>query len=543
MQNKNPLAPPEITLLIARAGRNLSREFSNPLEQLIGPLEKLLEEESDLQKKEQLHVALKNAYRFHSLVQVLNEIAQVESGEPSFVFHQSDIVKFTKSIVDSFGAVAKQRKISLRFHSSLKELHCFFDYNKLRRIIYTLVANAIRYSDKELSEITISVQPVKGSNQVCFNVTDNGVGIAADKIPFLANPFYEDPLHLQLYQSTSLALYLVKRLLEILGGSLNFHSKKGSGTHAEIIFPVFPDAASIPFQSFSIDKNILPELVQLSEYIREVDTYEIIDHQPDLNKHLPLLLVYQEEKKVDNNMLPMLRQNFRVLFAAKSSKAMQLAQEHQPDLVLLLANWDDSLKATVNFLKQTTLSKHIPLFWRGASITEGQYRQAVACCVDGISDAKEDHSLLLAKLQQVLTNRRLAYDHAARKSIHALSKPAQEPSMEDGFLQRLHFIIEKNLHDTSPDLTAYCALMNYSRAQLHRKIKTITGLSTSNYIRKYKLKLALTDLQNGSHNVSEISYKYGFGSLAYFSRVFKASFGLSPSSVRGNHQLKQAAAQ
>lgn len=527
MTSPNTLASPELTRLIARTGKNLSREFSTPLKQLIAI-------EQDAQKVDQLQLALQNAYRFHSLVTVLEEIADLESGETSFVFHESDVVKFSHSIVDSFEKVANSRNIKLHFTSAVKHLVCYYDYAKLRRIIYTLVANAIRYSDKAISDIHVGLQVVKGSDLMRINVTDNGIGIAANKIPYLTNPFYDDPLHLQLYQSTSLGLYLVKRLLDEVGGSMDYFSEKGAGTNVDVHFPVFHNASSIPFQKFSIDKNIIPELMQLNEVIKEVDTYEIIDHQPNLNEHIPLVLILPQTEQLSSTLLLLFKQHFRLIMANKKSKVMQMAMEHQPDLILLSTDWNPHIRAMIEFLKQTTLTAHIPLFWLAGQVGKEQQQEATACWVDGIASVADNEAHVLAEVNKVLKNRQLAYAYAAKKSIHALSKPTHAPSMEESFLQRLHFIIEKNLHDASPDLSTYCELMNYSRAQLHRKVKAITGLSTSNYIREHKLKLALKDLQEGASNVSEISYKYGFGSLAYFSRVFKTSFGLSPSHVRGN---------
>lgn len=532
MSESNRLTTPELTRLLARTGKNLSREFSTPLKQLIGPLEQLIATEKDTAKTEQLQLALHNAYRFHSLVTVLEEIADLESGELHFVFHESDIIQFSQRIVQSFERVASSRRIRLHFNSSVQQLIGYYDYAKLRRVLYTLLANAIRYSDKELSDIRISLQPVKGAPLLRLNITDNGIGIAADKIPYLTNPFYDDPLHLQLYQSTSLSLYLVKRLLEEVGGSLAYLSEKGSGTNVEVLFPIYPDAAAIPLQRFSIDKNIVPELLQSKEVIKEVDTYEIIDHQPNLYKHIPQVLIFQEEAALSSDLLQRLKQDFRVILAHKISKVMQLAMEQQPDIILFSSGWNPSLKSLISFLKQTDLTAHIPLYWLSAELNDALRLEATECWVDGMSTSSNHPALLVAEMKRMFKNSQLAYQHAAKQSINALSKPSQVSSVEDSFLARLHFVIEKNLHEASPDLKTYCEMMHYSRPQLHRKVKTITGLSTSNYIREHKLKLALKDLQHGASNVSEIAYKYGFGSLAYFSRVFKASFGLSPSHVR-----------
>lgn len=148
---------------LARAALNLNREFSHPLTALITPLEELSANENNPHRREQLELALKNAYRFHSLFKLLEEIAEVEAGTAAFAFHQSDIVSFTRNLVYSFEKVAETKGIDLQFRSSYEQLSCLYDYRKLRRILYSLLANAIRYSDKKESEITVSVQMLTGT--------------------------------------------------------------------------------------------------------------------------------------------------------------------------------------------------------------------------------------------------------------------------------------------------------------------------------------------------------------------------------------------
>ena len=70
-----------------------------------------------------------------------------------------------------------------------------------------------------------------------------------------------------------------------------------------------------------------------------------------------------------------------------------------------------------------------------------------------------------------------------------------------------------------------------SRTQVHRKLKAITGKSTSQYIRSIKLSRAREMLRDPEGNISEVAYAVGFSSLAYFSRCFKEEFGHSPSSL------------
>lgn len=519
---------------LARAALNLNREFSHPLSALITPLEELSANENDLYRRMQLELALKNAYRFYTLFKLLEEISEVESGNAGFSFHQSDLVSFARNLVNSFNQVAKNKNVNLQFRSSYDSLNCLYDYRKLRRILYSLLANAIRYSDKKDAEITVSIQMLTGTNFLLVTIADNGIGIQADKLPHLTDPFYEDPLHLKLYQSTSLGLYLVKRLLDLLGGKLAFYSKKEAGTIVEVHFPVYQKLEDIPFAHYSLENEMVPELLQLHEHIREVDTYEIVDVDPSNSPDIPLILLLTADTPPDEVLLAALKTKYRLLIAAHPGKAMQMAMDHIPDLILITAGWHETTQATVAFLKSREICAHIPMYWLAGNATHEAKKSANTLLVDGISAADAKVEDVLSEIDKIIHNRRLAYEYSAKKSMHQLSKPDKALNMADSFLQRLHRIIDKHLDDANPDMDSLSEMMHMSRTQLHRKIKASTGLSTTNYIREYKLKLAYADIKKGMGTMAELADKYGFGSLAYFSRSFKNAFGLTPSEVKKN---------
>ncbi len=119
------------------------------------------------------------------------------------------------------------------------------------------------------------------------------------------------------------------------------------------------------------------------------------------------------------------------------------------------------------------------------------------------------------------------------------SLPAHEvgPDDQDGFLRLINHTLEEHLSDENFGIAELCALLNISRAQLHRKLKKRTGLSTSHYIRFLRLQMAREMFADPNLNVSEVAFAVGFSNAAYFSRVFKDQYGMSPSEAR--EQLHQ----
>jgi adenylate cyclase len=109
---------------------------------------------------------------------------------------------------------------------------------------------------------------------------------------------------------------------------------------------------------------------------------------------------------------------------------------------------------------------------------------------------------------------------------------------EDKFLVELQAIIEQHIDETDFTIDHLCREVGLSRSQLHRKIKTACGLSTSLFIRRVRLGKAQGLLESTHLNISEIAFKTGFSSPSSFSRHFVKNFGKSPSDYRKQHQKK-----
>ena len=109
---------------------------------------------------------------------------------------------------------------------------------------------------------------------------------------------------------------------------------------------------------------------------------------------------------------------------------------------------------------------------------------------------------------------------------------ANQTQFFNNFIEKLQETIQKNLGKPDLSIDHICTEMNVSRAQLHRKVKATTGLSTSLYIRKMRMEQAKLLLHTTSLNVSEIAYHVGITSPQNFSKYFIETYGISPSAYR-----------
>ncbi len=117
-----------------------------------------------------------------------------------------------------------------------------------------------------------------------------------------------------------------------------------------------------------------------------------------------------------------------------------------------------------------------------------------------------------------------------RNSINSLPlKSIDELPINEKFLQRTIEIVESNLTDSNFDVERFANEMFMSKSQLFRKLKRITGHSTTEFIRLIRLKRAAQLLKGNAGTVAEVAYKVGFDNIGYFSKCFKELFGKTPS--------------
>ncbi len=103
---------------------------------------------------------------------------------------------------------------------------------------------------------------------------------------------------------------------------------------------------------------------------------------------------------------------------------------------------------------------------------------------------------------------------------------------EDTFLLKVRRSVESNISDENFGITELCDVLAISRTQLHRKLKAVTGKSTSYVVRSIRLKKAKTLLQSTDLNVSEVGYEVGYANSSHFAQDFRKEFGQAPSKFK-----------
>ena len=113
------------------------------------------------------------------------------------------------------------------------------------------------------------------------------------------------------------------------------------------------------------------------------------------------------------------------------------------------------------------------------------------------------------------------------------SDESQMP-VSDSFLDRFRTILQQNLNDADFNVERIGEEMGMSRVQLYRKIKSLTGMTPVELLRKSRLARGKQILESSERSVSEVAYEVGFTSPSYFAKCFKDEFGITPGDVRNS---------
>ncbi len=161
-----------------------------------------------------------------------------------------------------------------------------------------------------------------------------------------------------------------------------------------------------------------------------------------------------------------------------------------------------------------------------AAVKAREVENVLAPLRDVISDS--DNPFELQSRIQSMLNAQERYRESTVRTAEEDLKAAQ--SEGNTFMEKVTSIMEANCMNSEFDVTQFCQLLGMSKSVVSKRMKEETGLSTGQFIRDYRLKVAKTMLLNtDGRNVTEIAYKCGFNDPKYFTRCFTKQFGVAPS--------------
>lgn len=508
---------------------SIAHEFCTPLTLIYGSGEQLLGNYS-LAPEVVRHVRIirNNAARMQRLIGELMDFRRADTGNYEPRYAEVDAAELLSSIVDNFNEVNEQRRIDLRVALPGAGAVIVSDRDALEKILCNLVSNAYKYTP---AGGWIEVALETDAARTLFRISNSGKGIKPEDIGNVFNRFeILDNLERSASEGrvmrNGIGLALAKSLAEALGGMLSVVSDPGSSTTFTLSLPVVGRERISAGEPQRTDSGPVAG-AGLSE---DEDEAAAAPSSPGE----ATILVVDDERQMRDLVAEILGASYTVLQAADGEEAIEILKRRRPDLILSDINMPhlDGL-GLLRYLKQNEITRYIPFVFLAFKTDVEQEIHGYELGGDGYISKPFHPKHLQAVVQQILTNRRSlrSYYNSAISTADVYEGNTIDAD-DKKFIVQLTRIIEENLTDENLSLNFLCDKMCVSRMSLYRKIKEITQLTPSEYIRKVKLRHATHLLRTTGMTIQEVMFCSGFNNKSYFYREFAKEYRMSPREMR-----------
>lgn len=504
------------------------RYFTNISHELLTPLTIIMLLIERMQKKNtgdsaQFEIMKDNINRLKRLIQQILVFRKTESGNMRLKILPNDIVGFVKNICHSnFSPLVIEKEIHFSIESEQESYMAYFDPDKLDKVIYNLLSNAFKHTPKGGSiAVRMTFEPRMDDVFLCLSVSDTGDGIAEQDLPHIFKRFYISSSSDQ-SQSHGIGLALTNDLLQIHKGSVTVKSTLGQGAVFSIEIPVSKNAYTD--EELSVEE---PKKVELPE-IQEADEPEVEDTEATENGKELAILVVEDNRELNNLIADYFAGSYKVLSAENGMQALDMVRDNEIDLIIsdvMMPEMDGLTFCKI--IKNDVATSHINVLMLTAKNSSEDRIDCYNAGADSYIAKPFELAVLEARTKNLISKRQQKTDtFKANKDINISSM--EYGSLDELFLKQAVIKVEEKLSDDTFDFDKFAEAMTSSKSTLHRKLKSLTGLSPGEFIRNIRLKHAAQMLINNKGNISEIAFAVGFNDPKYFSRCFKSEFGLTP---------------
>ena len=190
----------------------------------------------------------------------------------------------------------------------------------------------------------------------------------------------------------------------------------------------------------------------------------------------------------------------------------------------------------VKKVKSNSTTNHIPIILLTAKITQEDRMAGIGLGADAYLTKPFLIDELLITVENLIKNRMTVKGkYSGAQQQEGKVKTISFKSSDEILMERIVKIINDYLENPSLNVQLLADEVGLSRVQLHRKVKALTGVSTSEFIRNIRLKQAEKLLLDKQMNISQVAYALGFTNQTHFSTLFKKMYGLSPSEYINRH--------
>lgn len=560
---------------------NLTHELRSPLTIMLGIAEQLAAQSAAAVRPALLTLA-RNGRQMLSYIDSMLDLSRHGGEQRPLQYQRSDIIRFLRYQLDSFRYLADGKGVALIFESPVDSWLLDFAPDPLQSVVSNLLSNALKFTDKG-GRVQLRVLP---GPMLELQVIDTGRGIAAEELPRIFDRFYRSPTGELTAKGSGIGLALSRELVAAMQGVLEVKSKPGEGSVFSLRLPVGEGVAAAPASGVHASPRAM-SAADAGSHTPAAGSDQASPEKPpawagaasasagaaDAGSHTsaagsaqaspkkppalaaadaaakatpwlppgegesrPLILLADDHPDLLAYLSHCFSDHYDLQTANDGREALQLAERLLPDLLIcdLMMPGMSGLEVC-SAMKSNELCCHIPIVLLTSRADDESVLAGFSAGADAYLTKPFSREQLLLQVRNLLETRRKLY---AYYRLSALSPPAPAQSedvaqwMNNDFIRRIVLLVSAD-YTASWEVSRLSKALLISSSQLHRKLKSVTGMTTTEFVRYLRLHEARRQLLAApAKTVQTVALEVGFESYSDFNNRFKELFGMTPGRLR-----------
>ena len=492
---------------------NATHDIRSPLTLIMEPLKKLKERLGNAEEYQaDIDTIDRNAQRLLTLVNQILDKRRLDKHQMNLSCRETNLVEFSQGLVSLFTYNANLRGINIRLEMPETPVNAWIDRNKLDKAIANLLSNAFKYTPNG-GEIIFRIE--KQDKKVLLYVIDSGKGLGKnDDAKNLFERFYQGKNSADMHLGGSgIGLNLCRSIVRLHGGDVTARNRE-DGTSGACFIIELP-----------LGKEHLKDSQINSDYVVNGKKQQ----RGAASRNSKILLV-DDDIEICRYLKSELSDWYRFVICNNGKEALKQLLSGDFDLVVsdVVMPEMDGITLLRNIKGNANIS-HVPVIMLTSKSEISDRLEGIKLGADAYLAKPFSLEELHLTIDNLIDNvRRLKGKFTGALKQDDKVEKVEVKGYDEELMERIMKVVNENLSDSDFNVEKMCDEVGVSRTQLHRKLKEMTGVPTSEFLRNIRLNEAARLIREHKINITQVSYMVGFANNSHFSTAFKKYFGMSP---------------
>ena len=492
---------------------NATHDIRSPLTLIMEPLKKLKERLGNAEEYQaDIDTIDRNAQRLLTLVNQILDKRRLDKHQMNLSCRETNLVEFSQGLVSLFTYNANLRGINIRLEMPETPVNAWIDRNKLDKAIANLLSNAFKYTPNG-GEIIFRIE--KQDKKVLLYVIDSGKGLGKnDDAKTLFERFYQGKNSADMHLGGSgIGLNLCRSIVRLHGGDVTARNRE-DGTSGACFIIELP-----------LGKEHLKDSQINSDYVVNGKKQQ----RGAASRNSKILLV-DDDIEICRYLKSELSDWYRFVICNNGKEALKQLLSGDFDLVVsdVVMPEMDGITLLRNIKGNANIS-HVPVIMLTSKSEISDRLEGIKLGADAYLAKPFSLEELHLTIDNLIDNvRRLKGKFTGALKQDDKVEKIEVKGYDEELMERIMKVVNENLSDSDFNVEKMCDEVGVSRTQLHRKLKEMTGVPTSEFLRNIRLNEAARLIREHKINITQVSYMVGFANNSHFSTAFKKYFGMSP---------------